>query len=135
MSDAHTDADVVKVTRTTTTYEPVATKRGPSPSRRRNSTLLWAIGVCAVVVVAVAGVAHYEDQNTPASAQQSAVAADQNHAQALGQQAATAQQTAQSDQQSADQSEAQARSLAVGAAQDRAAASSAAAQDGLASAK
>jgi hypothetical protein len=130
MADAHTDADVVKVTRTTTTYEPAAKKSGPTPARRRSSTLLWAIGIGAVVVVAVGAIA-YENQNTPASAQQNPVAADQSHAQTLSQQAATAQQTAQSAQQSADQSEAQARSLAAAAAQDRAAARRAAVKDSL----
>ncbi|HXQ12478.1 MAG TPA: hypothetical protein VN805_15905 [Caulobacteraceae bacterium] len=79
-----------------------------------------------VVAVALAGLYYYNAQNTPAAAQQNAVAANQGLAQTLNQKAATAQQQAQTAQQSADQSETNARSLAVGAADDRAAANRAA---------
>lgn len=122
MSEAHPDADLVKVTRTTTTYEPAAKTSEPAAVKRRNHILLWVIGACLVVAVAVAGLFYYNAQNTPAATQQSAVAANQGLAQTLTQKAATAQQQAQTAQQSADQSETNARSLAVGAADDRAAA-------------
>jgi uncharacterized protein HemX len=122
MSEAHPDADLVKVTRTTTTYEPAAKTSEPAAVKRRNHILLWVIGVCLVVAVALAGVYYYNAQSAPAAAQQNAVAANQGLAQSLTQKAATAQQQAQTAQQSADQSETNARSLAVGAAADRAAA-------------
>jgi uncharacterized protein HemX len=121
MSEAHPDADLVKVTRTTTTYEPAAKTSEPAAVKRRNHILLWVIGVCLVVAVALAGVYYYNAQSAPAAAQ-NAVAANQGLAQSLTQKAATAQQQAQTAQQSADQSETNARSLAVGAVADRAAA-------------
>lgn len=126
MSEAHPDADLVKVTRTTTTYEPAANTSQPAAVKRSNHILLWVLGLCLVVAVALAGLFYYNGQNTPAAAQQNAVAANQGLAQSLTQKATTAQQQAQTAQQSADQSETNARSLAASAAGDRAAANRAA---------
>jgi hypothetical protein len=126
MSEAHPDADLVKVTRTTTTYEPAPKASEPPAVKRRNPILLWALGACLVVAVIAAGWFFYNAQTTPAAAQQNAVAANQGLAQTLTQKASTAQQQAQTAQQSADQSETNARSLAASAANDRTAANRAA---------
>jgi len=117
MSEAHPDADLVKVTRTTTTYEPAAKTSEPAAVKRRNHVLLWILGACLVVALTIGGVIYMNAQNTSAVAQQGA-AADQGVAQSLAQKAATSQQAAQAAQQSADRSQTQARSLADNAAQD-----------------
>jgi len=113
MSEAHPDAEMVKVTRTTTTYEPVETKSQPPAVRQRNRTMLWIVGACVVAVLAVAGLYYASTlNNTPAATQQNAAVASQQNAQTLSQQATTA-------QQAADQSAAQTRALSAAAAKDR----------------
>jgi uncharacterized protein HemX len=130
MSEAHPDADLVKVTRTTTTYEPATkqAKQTETVSKARNPILPWVIGVVAVAAVAVGGVLYYNAQPTSASAQHSAVANDQNRAQTLNQQADSSQQAAQAAQQSADQARARATTLTADANHDRHAATLAAAR-------
>jgi uncharacterized protein HemX len=115
MSEAHPDADVVKVTRTTTTYEPVETKSQPPAVRQRNRTMLWVIGACLLAVLILGGLYYASTLNTPAATQQSAAVASQQNAQTLSQQATTAQQTA-------DQSAVQTKALSATAATDREAA-------------
>jgi uncharacterized membrane protein YeiB len=117
MSEAHPDADLVKVTRTITTYEPAA-KTGPVAIRRRNRTLIWVAVVVVAVAVVAGGLIWLDLSSAPAAAPHSAVAADQTSA--LSQQATAA-------QQSADQSATQTNALAATAAQDRTAARHAAA--------
>ncbi len=124
MSEAHPDADLVKVTRTTTTYEPAGKQTETISAKPRNGALLWVIGICAVVAVAVGGILYYNSQTTPASIQQSAASS----AQALDQQAASSQQAAQAARQSADQARAQATTLTANAVRDRRAATLAAAR-------
>jgi len=97
MSEAHPDADLVKVTRTTTTYEPAARTSEPAAVKRRNHVLLWVIGVCLVVAIALAGLYYYNGRSTLAAAQQSAVAANRGLDQSLTQEAATARRQAQTD--------------------------------------
>lgn len=128
MTELHPDADLVKVTRTTTTYEPAPHKAAPvAPmARPANRTLLWVGVIVAVVVIGGGALLYMNAQNTPAAVQQSAVAADQGRAQTLGDQAVSAQQGAQAAQAAADQSESKAQDLARSAAQDRAAADRAA---------
>jgi hypothetical protein len=130
MSELHPDADLVKVTRTTTTYEaadPRKTTTDRQVKKGRNRRLSWVIGICAALaIIGVVGVMYYDAHNTSAVVQQSALAEDQGRAQALSRQADAAQRTAQSAQQSADRSAADARTLADNAAQDRAAAKRAA---------
>jgi hypothetical protein len=112
MSEAHPDADLVKVTRTTTTYEPAETKSQPAVVRRRNRTMLWVVGAIVLALVVVGAILYASTLNTPAATQQNAAVASQQNAQSLSQQATTA-------QQSADQSAAQTRALSVAAAKDR----------------
>jgi cytoskeletal protein RodZ len=112
MSEAHPDADLVKVTRTTTTYEPAETKTQPAAVKSRNRTMAWVVGLCLLAAVVVGGLLYASTMNTPAATQQSTAVADQQNAQTLSQQATTAQQTA-------DQSAAQTRSLNAAAAKDR----------------
>jgi hypothetical protein len=112
MTEAHPDAEMVKVTRTTTTYEPAETKSQPPAVRRRNRTMLWVVGACVVAVLAIAGLYYASTLNTPAATQQNAAAASQQNAQTLSQQATTA-------QQAADTSAAQTRTLSTTAATDR----------------
>jgi uncharacterized protein HemX len=116
MSEAHPDADLVRVTRTTTTYEP-AVKTGPVVAKRRNSAVIWVLAVTAAVLIAViaTGAVYFGNQQNVTS-----VNPGQARAEDLNQQAAAA-------QQSADQSAAQTRSLAATAARDKAAARHAAA--------
>jgi len=113
MTEAHPDADMVKVTRTTTTYEPVEAKAQPAVVRRRNRTMLWIVGACVVAVLAIAGLYYATTlNNTPAATQQDAAAASQQNAQTLSQQATAA-------QQAADTSAAQTRTLSAAATKDR----------------
>jgi uncharacterized protein HemX len=121
MSEAHPDADLVKVTRTTTTYEPAAKTSEPAVAKRKSHVLLWILAALLVVALTIGGVIYMNAQNTAAVAQQGAVA-DQGVAQNLAQKATTAQQAAQAAQQTADRSQTQARSLADAAAQDSVAA-------------
>ena len=94
MTEAHPDADLMKVTRTTTTYEPAETKTQPAAVKRRNRTMVWVLGACLLAAVVVGGAFHASKLNTPAATQQSVAVADQQNAQALSQQATTAQQSA-----------------------------------------
>jgi hypothetical protein len=122
ISEAHPDADLVKVTRTTTANEPAAKASEPSTVKRRNHVLLWILCPCLVVALVVGGVIYMNAQDTLAMAQQGAVA-DQGGAQSLAQKAATAQQAVQ---QSADRSQSHAQALADNAATDSIAAKRAA---------
>lgn len=112
MTESHPDAEMVKVTRTTTTYERAETKSQPAAVRKRNRTMLWIVGACLIAVLVVAGLYYASTLNTPAATQQNAAASAQQNAQTLAQQATTA-------QLSADQSAAQTRTLSVAAAKDR----------------
>lgn len=114
MSEAHPDADLVKVTRTTTTYEPIDTKAKPAAVKSRNRTMAGVVAVCLLAAVVVGGLIYASRSNTPVVAQQSTAVTAQQNAQTLSQRATTA-------QQSADRSAAQTRSLAA-AAKDRVAA-------------
>lgn len=127
MSELHPDEGLIKVTRTTTTYEPAAGDHQPTVVKRRDSRAFWVVGLVALVVIVVGVVYYLNVRNTPAAIQQSAVAADQGRAQTLSQQAVSAQQDAQAAQDSADASQKEARSRAALAALDRAAARKAAA--------
>jgi cytoskeletal protein RodZ len=118
MSEAHPDADLVKVTRTTTTYEPAETKSQPPAVRSRNRTMLWVVGAVVFAVLVLGALYYASTLNTPAATQQSAAVASQQNAQTLSQQATTA-------QQAADQSAAQTKTLSATAATDRDAARSA----------
>jgi hypothetical protein len=53
MSESHPDADLVKVTRTTTTYEPAAAGPAVAPAKRSDRSLLWGGGVVLVAVIAL----------------------------------------------------------------------------------
>jgi flagellar biosynthesis/type III secretory pathway M-ring protein FliF/YscJ len=88
MSELHPDADLVKVTRTTTTYEPADNRSKPVPFRQRHGSLLWVAAIVVMVAI-VLGILYY--MNT---------AAGQARAQSLSQQAAASQQGAQAAQPS-----------------------------------
>jgi uncharacterized protein HemX len=121
MSELHPDADLVKVTRTTTTYERAA-PHTTRDARRRDGGLPWVMGLIVVVAI-LAGVFWYYGRGGPDSAQREIATAAQVHAQALSQQAQNRTEVAQ---QSADRSRAQ---LDAGAANDLADAKREAAQD------
>jgi len=121
MSERHPDADLVKVTRTTTTYERAAPRATPH-AMRRDGGLPWVTGVIALVAI-FAGAFWYYGRGGPDSVQREVAAAAQVHAQALSQQA---QHRTEVAQLSADRSRAQ---LDAGAANDLAAAKQEAARD------
>ena len=75
MSEAHPDADLVKVTRTTTTYE-AASKQTPLATKPGNRMLLWVVGICIVAAIAAGGIFFYNAQISAAPPMRNAVAGD-----------------------------------------------------------
>lgn len=95
MSEAHPDADLVKVTRTTTTYEPAATQTATPVAKRQSQVLLWMISIAVLIAIVGATWWYMNGRGAPAMAHRSAAASYQGRALAPSQLPAPAQQGAQ----------------------------------------